>query len=175
MEASAEAAARCGRGRRDDHAGPGWVVGQVRPAPRRPDQQLPPSERLVAASDVLRDFEWADPAAALSETWIDTYPGLMRGAGTTVPEMSIGDLVFAMRIGWLDADPAVLRRPTVIGVWWIEAILDVPLVMTSAGRCGSARCTASRSVDSTSQYRPGKPAMSTESSPASAPYVTGRG
>lgn len=88
--------------------------------------------RQVAYSDVIADYPWGDTREALRTRWITS--DLLRGAGKQLPIVQPGDLVFVMRTDFAPVDVGMLRRPTIVGVWWFESRIDWWDVTFPSGR-----------------------------------------
>src|SRR5262245_56426040 len=50
----------------------------------------------------------------------------MRGAGSAIATMNIGDLVFAVRTPWMPDDVGWLQRRTIVGLWFVDATSTWP-------------------------------------------------
>ncbi len=98
-----------------------WVA-KYDPTRAEREKLLDPMDRKVGHSDVYFDPSWGDPAKALEEPWI--HSPLMRGAAEALPDVAFGDLIFLMRTDYLSGDPVLLKRNSIIGVWWFEARID---------------------------------------------------
>lgn len=107
-----------------------WIA-KYNPTRAERERHLDPSDRTVDRSDVFSDFSWADPGRAIGDPWIHSWR--MRGAGSAIPSMDIGDLVFAVRTAWMARDVGWLHRRTIVGVWFVEATATWP-VYSASGR-----------------------------------------
>jgi hypothetical protein len=98
-----------------------WIA-KYDPTRAEREKQLDPMDRTIEHSDVFADPSWSDPAKALGEPWLHSW--LMRGAAKLLPDVAFGDLVFVIRTDHLLGDPVLLKRRTIVGVWWFEARID---------------------------------------------------
>lgn len=87
----------------------------------------------VASSDVFSDYLWDSPIDAIGDPWIHTE--WMRGVSSSIPDISIGDLVIAMRTRWFLDDGSWIKRRCLVGLWWVESISAWP----SRAKSGSIR------------------------------------